>query len=171
MISPHPLDRLVAQDTLREILSLLEPGELVVAVLRLEGLSDTQISDLLGITRSTVGLRIQQARERLIQRLPELAPVLRDRRQPHQKPPSNETPPLEHGWLCRWTDDEPDPLPELTADLTTQDVADRYNVTTQAVTRWIRAGRFPNAYRLDGRRGDYRIPESDLAGFQAGVGG
>jgi len=161
----HPLDRLVEQETFLEIISLLEPEELVVALLRLEGLSDLQIGRLLGITGSAVCRRIQQARDRISARRPALAPLLKDRRVPRRKAPRNEVPPLEHGWLCRWTDEQDRPLPDLTADLTTEDVARRCQVTTQTVRRWIRQGFFPHAYRVRGRRGDHRIPEEDLAEF------
>jgi transcriptional regulator with XRE-family HTH domain len=170
VISAHPLDQLVQRDTFGEVLALLEPGELVVAALRLEGLSDTQIGDLLGIGRAAVSRRMERARERIIRALPELAVVLRDRGQPRQKPPRNDTPPLEHGWLCRWTVERsraalvaPAGAPHAAADLTTRDVAQRYGVAPQTVTRWIRAGQFPHASRTGGRRGDYRIPEGDLA--------
>lgn len=172
MISPHPLDSLVQRDTCHEILSLLTREELIVAVLRLEGLSDSQIGALLGITTSGVSRRIERARVRIVAHLPELAPMLRGRRQPHNKPPSHETLPLEHGWLCHQIEALPDVLddsrPDLGADLTTYDVARRYRVTSQTVTRWIRAGRFPHTYRVDGRQGAYRIPEADLAGFRPG---
>jgi hypothetical protein len=162
MTFPHPLDRLIEQDTFREILSLLTPQELIVAVLRLEGLSDGQIGALLGITASGVSRRIERARARIIAQRPELGPVLRDRRQPHYKPPSRETLPLEYGWLCR----QIEALSNPGTDLTTHDVARRYQVTPQTVTRWIRAGCFPHAYRLGDRQKTYRIPEADLAGFR-----
>jgi excisionase family DNA binding protein len=170
VIPAHPLDQLVQRDTFGELLALLEPEELVVAALRLEGLSDTQIGDLLGIGRAAVSRRMERARERIIRALPELAVVLRDRGQPRHKPARNDTPPLEHGWLCHWTAERshatllaPVSAPHATAGLTTRDVAQRYGVTPQTVTRWIRAGRFPHACRTGGRRGDYRIPEGDLA--------
>lgn len=161
----HPLERLVEQETFREIISLLEPEELVVASLRLEGLSDPQIGRLLGITSSAVCRRIQQARERIMERRPALEPWLKGRRQPRRKPPRNEVPPLEHGWLCRWGDDEDETIPALTTDLTTEDVAQRCGVTPQTVRRWLRQGRFPGAYRLHGGRGAHRIPQEDLAEF------
>ena len=80
MISPHPLDRLIEQDTFAEVLALLEPEELVIASLRLEGLSDEQIASLLDIDRATVCRRMEQARQRIVEAMPELDPVLRDRR-------------------------------------------------------------------------------------------
>ena len=130
---------------------MLEPEELVVAALRLEGLSDAQIGELLGVSRAAVSRRMERGRE-----------------QPRQRSPRNETPPLEHGWLCRWNGDpsgatHPHARGVLHpgAGLTAQDVAQRYGVAPQTVTRWIREGRFPHAYRAGGRRRDYRIPEGD----------
>jgi len=160
MTSPHPLDRLIERETFGEMLALLTPEELVLAALRLEGLSDVQIGALLDVDRSTVSHRMQQARERIAAEIPELAETLRDRQQPRQKPPHSETPSLEHGWICRWA--ENDPLPELGRALTVSDVAQRYGVERATVRRWIRKGRFPHVYRVQGQRGDYRIPEGDL---------
>ena len=106
MISPHSLDHLVEQDTFAEILALLEPEELVIAFLRLEGLSDDQIAALLDIDRATVCRRMEQALWRIVEAMPELAPVLRDRRHPPQRCRR----PLERGWICSFAEDEPDPL-------------------------------------------------------------
>jgi hypothetical protein len=96
MISPHPLDRLVEQDTFAEALALLEPEELVIASLRLETLSDEQIASLLDIDRATVCRRMEQARQRIAEALPELAPVLGGRR--HR--PLRCRRPLQRGWIC-----------------------------------------------------------------------
>jgi excisionase family DNA binding protein len=161
VISPHPLDRLIEREAFGEMVALLTPEELVVAALRLEGLSDVQIAALLDIDRSAVSHRMHKARERIVAEIPELAGILRDRQQPRQKPPDGGTPSLEHGWICRWV--EEDPLPEIARALTVSQVAQRYGVETATVRRWIRRGRFPHAYRAQGRRGDYRIPEGDLA--------
>jgi hypothetical protein len=49
VISPHPVDRLIEQDTFAEMLALLEPAELLIACLRLEDLSHEQIASLLDI--------------------------------------------------------------------------------------------------------------------------
>lgn len=48
------------------------------------------------------------------------------------------------------------------------DVADRLGVSRQTVTRWIRAGYFPGAYRADpeARTSYYCIPESDVEVFE-----
>lgn len=53
------------------------------------------------------------------------------------------------------------------SDLTTSAVADRLDVAQPTVKLWCRQGRFPNAYLEDTPRGSvWRIPESDLKGFQ-----
>lgn len=46
--------------------------------------------------------------------------------------------------------------------------AERLGVTTQAISRWIRRGLFPGAYKLnpDSRNSPYRIPESDIEAFE-----
>ncbi len=157
----HPLDRLVQQDMFQEIIALLEPEELVVAALRLEGLSDAQIGALLGITREAVGLRLRRACQRIIQLKPDLAPLLRGRRQSRLRPLADSTPPLERGWLCHEALDLEEPLPELTGGRTVQEVARRYGVTPQTVRRWIRAGRFSCVYRLRHGRGEYRIADGE----------
>ena len=106
MISPHPLDRLVEQDTFAEALALLEPEELVIASLRLEALPDEQIASLLDVDRATVCRRMEQARQRIVEALPELGPVLRDRR--HW--PRRCQRPLQRGWICPSIGGEPEPL-------------------------------------------------------------
>jgi hypothetical protein len=105
MISPHPLDRLVEQDTFAEALALLEPEELIIAALRLEGLSDERAAYLLDIDRGTIGRRMEQARQRIVNALPELAPFLSDRRQR----PLRCSRPLQRGWLCPDAGGEPEP--------------------------------------------------------------
>jgi excisionase family DNA binding protein len=164
----HALARLVEQDTFAEMLALLEPEELAVVALRLEGLSDAQIGALLDLDRIAVCWRIDQARLRIMQAMPELAVVLRDRRRPSQQLASQQVPPLERGWLCRWDRDENEPLHEEEAGLSTEDVAHLYGVTRSTVARWIRAGRFPHARRIGDGRGEYCIPEADLVGFRSG---
>jgi hypothetical protein len=52
------------------------------------------------------------------------------------------------------------------ADLTTREVAERFDVLDGTVRLWRRRGLFPNAYELETPRGPvWMIPESDLAGF------
>lgn len=165
MISPDPLDRLVEQNTFAEMLALLQPEELVVAGLRLEGLTDAQIGALLGIERSAVCWRMERARLRIMEALPELAVFLRDRQHPSHQPVRHCPPPLERGWLCTWDGDDAEPVPVLDAGLSVPDVARRYGVTRQTVIRWIQQGRFPNAYWANVGRGAHRIPEQDLVSF------
>jgi DNA-binding CsgD family transcriptional regulator len=166
MIVPHALDRLIERESFAEIVTLLQPEELLVAVLRLEGLSDVQIGRLLGITRAGVSFRLKQARERISAEAPDLAPLLRGREQPPGKQVRLDPPPLEHGWLCPeeagWDRAGGQPG-AANAGLTTVDVAQRYQVTPQTVTRWVREGRFPNVSLVDAPPGGYRIPEEDLA--------
>lgn len=157
----HPLDRLVEQDTFEEIIALLEPEELVVAALRLEGLSDGQIGALLGITREAVGLRLRRACRRIIQLKPELAPLLRGRRQSRLQPLADSGRPLERGWLCREGLPAEEPLPEPGGGQTVHEVARRYGVTPQTVRRWIRAGRFACVYRVGHGPGEYRIVDGE----------
>ena len=107
MLSPHPLDRLVEQDTFAEALALLEPEEMVIVALRLETLPDEQIAALLDVDRATVCRRMEQARQRIMEALPELAPVLHDRR--HR--PQRCRRPLQRGWICPSISGEPDPFP------------------------------------------------------------
>ena len=106
MISSSPLDRLVEQDTFAEAMALLEPEELVIASLRLETLSDEQIAALLDVDRATVCRRMEQALQRIVEALPELAPVLRDRHYRSQRCRR----PLQRGWLCPSGAGSPDPL-------------------------------------------------------------
>lgn len=106
MDSRHPLDRLIEQDTFAEMLALLEPEELIIAFLRLEGLSDDQIATLLDVDRATVHRRTDQARKRIVEELPELAPLLRDRRHPPQR--SRRL--LERRWLYPFRAGQPGPF-------------------------------------------------------------
>jgi hypothetical protein len=165
MIVPHALARLMERESFAEIVVRLQPEELLVAVLRLEGLSDVQIGKMLGITRAGVSFRLKQAQERISAEAPELAPLLHGREQPPGKPLRLDPPPLEHGWLCLAEAGPPRPGDQgwPGGDLTTVDVAQRYGVAPQTVARWVREGRFPNAYLVDAPPGGYRIPEGDLA--------
>jgi hypothetical protein len=115
MISPDPLDRLVEQDTFAEMLALLEPEDLVIAALRVEGLSDSQIAALLDADHRTISRRMEKAQLRIMEALPELAPFLRGRLRPRPQSLSGQPPPLERGWLCHWEKCGDGPLPELEA--------------------------------------------------------
>ena len=158
----HPLDRLVARDSFAEIIALLEPEELIIATLRLEELTDAQIGEILGIPRGAVQHRMQQACRRIAQQRPDLGDLVADRQPRGTKAPRTHRP-LEQGYICRW-DEKGSRLPDLEPELTTREVAQRFDVSPQAVGRWVRAGCFPNAYRC-GEQGGYRIPERDLEGF------
>ena len=143
MISPDALERLVEQDTFAEMLALLEPEELVLAGLRLEGLSDLQIGALLDTDSRSVAECMDRVRLRIMEALPELAPFLRDRQCPGHWPVSRQSPPLERGWLCCWNEGRDEAPPS--GGLKAQDVAQRYGAAVQTVCRWVREGRFPNA--------------------------
>ncbi len=51
------------------------------------------------------------------------------------------------------------------ADLTVAQLAARFYRSPSTVRAWVEAGRFPDAYKLEGR--DWRIPESSVASFIA----
>jgi len=51
------------------------------------------------------------------------------------------------------------------ADLTVAQLAARFYRSPSTVRAWVEAGRFPDAYKLEGR--DWRVPESSLAAFIA----
>ena len=54
--------------------------------------------------------------------------------------------------------------PEIT--LTSEEAAKLLGVTTGAVTRWLQAGHFPNAWRLNPHlQSRWRIPKSDVDAF------
>ncbi len=161
LIAPHPLDRLIRQETFAEMIALLEPEELVIAILRLEGLADSQIGAMLDVSRTAVGWRMDQARARIAAALPELAVVLRDRGQPSRQPSHGAMLPLDRGWICNGEEDEEEWI-EVDPDPTVVEVADHYDVSRRTVLRWIQSGRFPHAYLFDVNRGEYRIPAIDL---------
>ena len=75
-----PLEELVESETFAEILRLLTPGEVMVAVLRDEGHTDAEIAERIGVARSTVTWRMIRARRRIARELPEAARWLQGRR-------------------------------------------------------------------------------------------
>ena len=160
-ISPHPLDRLIRQETFAEMIALFERDEMAIVILRLEGLNDSQIGAVLDLSRTAVSWRMDQARARIAAALPELAADLRDRGQPSRQPSQQGMLPLDRGWICNGEEDE-EAWAEVDPDLSVVEVADRYGVSRRTVLRWIRAGRFPHAYTLDVGDGEYRIPAIDL---------
>jgi hypothetical protein len=53
-------------------------------------------------------------------------------------------------------------------DLTTTEIAEKFNVAEQVARRWCRDGIFPNAYQLpikSGRGNIWMAPESDMENF------
>ena len=75
-----PLDHLVRRERLAEILRALTPAELVVALLRAEGMSDAEIGDFLAIERWVVRQRMIRARARIGQIGPGMVRMLEGRR-------------------------------------------------------------------------------------------
>jgi hypothetical protein len=162
VISHEALDRLVAQDTFAEMLDVFRPLDLVIATLRLEGLSDAAIGEILGLDPSAVWRRVEQVKARAIEAVPELRLDLCARHKSRHKTCHGKAPPLERGWIRRWLVEGYGVWPEEKSDLTTAQVAHHYGVSPWTVRRWIQAGRFPHAYQLDNRRREYRIPVGDL---------
>jgi excisionase family DNA binding protein len=161
VIVPEPLQRLIERETFEEIIQQLTCDEMAVALLRLEGLSDPQIGAVLGLTRAAVSLRMQEAMRRIAAETPELAPVLEGRQISH-KWQAEPMPPLEAGWLLAPGAGGEELPPDVPMGLRVRDAAYYCGVSSGTLRRWLREGRFPNAYRLpDGRR-EYRIPWEDL---------
>jgi hypothetical protein len=99
-----PLEGLIWKETFAEILDLLTPEEKVVAMLRVEGLSDGEIGRLLDVDRAAVGMKMIRVRRRITQRLPHLSLFLSGRR----RRGGAVWRPLEEGWIgdFRLTKDE-----------------------------------------------------------------
>lgn len=57
----------------RQILEALEPNQLSVAALRMEGLSDRGIAVLFGVSNRTISGRMQRAKLRVARLVPEVA--------------------------------------------------------------------------------------------------
>lgn len=68
----NPLDRVVAHETMQEVLDCLTGRELLLVLLRLDGWTWQQIGDHLGVTRKAVNWHMTQARRRIIAELPDL---------------------------------------------------------------------------------------------------
>ena len=88
MMDNAALERLCSEDTMREILEAMTPGQLCVAALRWDGMSDKEISAALGIGRAAVCARMRTARALVLARLPDLASTLggRDKRPGRSRP-------------------------------------------------------------------------------------
>jgi len=52
--------------------------------------------------------------------------------------------------------------------LSTRETAERLGVIPRTITKWIKQGSFPNAYKLnpDALRSTYQIPISDIEAFE-----
>lgn len=61
-----PLYHLLAQERYREMLQTLTPAQLAVVALKLDGMSEPEIAEALGLSRQGVHHRIMQARARLL---------------------------------------------------------------------------------------------------------
>jgi excisionase family DNA binding protein len=143
-MSDNPLlDELCSRDTVAEILAVLDPFDLLIAYLRARGLSDAQIGAELGITKQSVWERMNTARWRLLEAMPDLRVALEGRRH------------VGHGGDA-----------EDGAPLTVTAAARAMDVSRITVLGWIRDGRLPGAYR-EGRR--WLIPRATLAAFRPPV--
>ena len=83
----QPLDRalcrILANETLAEIMDLATPRQKVAIALRVLDYNDQEIARMLGITRSAVGIRIAGIRQRIETRRPELAAKIEGRTWEH----------------------------------------------------------------------------------------
>jgi excisionase family DNA binding protein len=139
-MSDNPLlDHLCSQDTIAEILGCLDPIDTLIAYLRARGLSDARIAAELGITKQSVWARMDVARRRILDALPELGPSLDGRRHTARSAMAAA------GHL-----------------LTVTDLAHHFDVSRVTILGWIRDGRLPGAYR-DGNL--WLVPASALAAF------
>ena len=74
------LERVVGREAVAEILEALTPCELVVALLRAEGMSDGEIGEFLGIGREAARQRMVRARRRIGRSVPGMARMVEGRR-------------------------------------------------------------------------------------------
>jgi DNA-directed RNA polymerase specialized sigma24 family protein len=79
-MSDERLSGLLRADMLEEILRLLSPEEALLALLRLNGVSDEEVAEIFGVDRSTVARRMIEAGKRIARELPEAAVWLEGRR-------------------------------------------------------------------------------------------
>jgi hypothetical protein len=70
---------MVSRDRCREIVACLAPLELVIAYLRVQGLYDAEIGEMLGLSRVAVTNHMLAAQARIASALPELAGTLAGR--------------------------------------------------------------------------------------------
>jgi hypothetical protein len=111
------LETMILRETVAEILAQLRPEERKVAVLRLAGLTDTEIGDVLALERTGVTWRMLRAQERIARELPEAAHLVQGRRlRLGRRPSSPSEPLLAVFWLCDGTPNDGflcPPLPTL----------------------------------------------------------
>ena len=74
------LERVAGREAVVEILEALTPCELVVALLRAEGMSDGEIGEFLGIGREATRQRMVRARRRISCTVPGMARLVEGRR-------------------------------------------------------------------------------------------
>jgi DNA-binding CsgD family transcriptional regulator len=145
MLLTHPaLERLIAAEDLAHALALLQPGELAVAMLRADGLTDVQIGLLLDINPATVSARLARARARIVRCIPELRVFLDGRVSPATRGAPQVT--------------------GLRDVFTPAALAETWGVTPTTVRRWCAQGRLPDAWRTEA--GHWRIPAEALRDFQ-----
>jgi DNA-binding CsgD family transcriptional regulator len=138
------LDRLISAEVLAQALALMRPRELAVAALRVDGLTDVQIGELLGIGPTAVNNRIVRARARILDALPELRVCLDGRQSPHLR-------------------GEPQ-LSGVRAVFTPVALAEKLGVSPVTVRRWCHEGRLSGAWRT--ANGRWHIPAEALPDLQ-----
>jgi DNA-directed RNA polymerase specialized sigma24 family protein len=75
----NPLHDLIRRELFADVIRHLHPLELLIALLRVEGLTDLQIARELGTTRPTVTRLMLHARRRIARQVPGAADLLGDR--------------------------------------------------------------------------------------------
>lgn len=81
-----PLDEVISRETVREIVALLTPVELMVLILRADGMDDLEIAEFLAMDRKVVHQRVMRAKRRIVRSLPEVADSVRGRKKPWTMP-------------------------------------------------------------------------------------
>jgi DNA-directed RNA polymerase specialized sigma24 family protein len=83
---------LIRRQDFEDIVRHLHPIELLIAILRLDGLTDAQIAALLHVSRPAVTKRMRRAQRRIARDLPDVAHLLagrvRRRGRPATHPPA-----------------------------------------------------------------------------------
>lgn len=168
MLSPIA-ESLIMRETFSEILELMTIEELGVARLRLGGVPDEKIAQLLNIRKQSVRERMQRAKRRIVREIPEMEHFFRGRSlQPG--PRCDLAVPLEQGWVCS----EPVALRDyypLRPMYSPAQVAAFCGMSSggsgaSMVRRWCRAGLLPGAHKRGSR---WVIPEEGLDAAQRAV--